>query len=97
MHVTSWAFEDVDELNPLLDRLKRIVPNVKTQTHILHLSSTGEILPHIDNTEAFGPWILGVSLGSPRVLRLERADASTDYCDVLLPSGSVYVHRYFYI
>ena len=97
MHVTSWASEDVDELNPLLTRLKGLVPDVKMQTHILHLSSLGEISPHIDNLDASGSWILGVSLGFPRVLRLEKADSPSEFCDVLLPSGSIYVQRSLYL
>ncbi|KAF8317384.1 hypothetical protein DL93DRAFT_2077013 [Clavulina sp. PMI_390] len=42
------------------------------QTHLLHLSSTGAIGPHVDNIGASGSIIMGVSLGSPRILRLVR-------------------------
>ena len=49
---------------------------------------------HINREEG---WILGVSLGFPRVLRLEKADSPSEYCDVLLPSGSVYVQRSLYL
>lgn len=36
--------------------------------------------------------ILGISLGSPRVLRLQHASGSDDqHIDVLLESGSIYV------
>ncbi|KAI5124382.1 hypothetical protein M0805_008985 [Coniferiporia weirii] len=93
MHVTSWPTEDATSLYPILDRVKGLVPDVKTQTHILHLGSDGEIFPHVDNLDASGSWIVGVSLGSPRVLRIEKVDDSNDSFDVLLPSGSVYIQR----
>ena len=46
MHVTSWP-DDMPEVLPLLDRLKKIHPNQDTQTHILHLASDGEILVRV--------------------------------------------------
>lgn len=42
------------------------------QTHLLHLSTNGAIAPHVDNVDASGSIIMGVSLGSPRVLRMVR-------------------------
>lgn len=61
---------------------------------MLHLSSAGEILPHVDNIEASGCHILGVSLGSTRIMRMEDKDRQHEVgFDVLLPSGSVYVQR----
>jgi len=63
------------------------------QTHLLHLASHGEILPHVDNVFASGSWILGVSLGAARILRMEHVEDENDCFDVLLPSGSVYVQR----
>ncbi|KAL7283542.1 hypothetical protein ACG7TL_002976 [Trametes sanguinea] len=92
MHVTSWP-EDIPELPPLLERLRQIHPDQDTQTHILHLASDGEILPHVDNIEASGTWILGVSLGDERVLRLEDPSAPEERYEISLPSGSVYLQR----
>ncbi|KAI0724049.1 hypothetical protein C8T65DRAFT_628320 [Cerioporus squamosus] len=91
MHVTSWP-EDVPEVLPLLDRLKDIHPSQDTQTHVLHLASDGEILPHVDNVEASGKWILGVSLGDERTLRLDNASSGKRY-EISLPSGSVYLQK----
>lgn len=93
MHVNSWPSEDSAAVNPLLGRLKRLIPDVKTQTHILHLSTEGQIFPHVDNIDSSGRWILGVSLGSSRILRLEKSDDERKRFDVLLPSGSVYIQR----
>ncbi|KAJ7184269.1 hypothetical protein C8R46DRAFT_883173 [Mycena filopes] len=93
MHLTSWPTSDVPELSPILGRLNSLFPAQDVQTHLLHLASTGEIHPHVDNLSASGTWILGVSLGSERLLHLEGQDADTDSFDVLLPSGSVYIQR----
>ncbi|KAK7693678.1 hypothetical protein QCA50_003248 [Cerrena zonata] len=92
MHVSSWP-EEYPEMPSLLDRLKSVHPDEPTQTHILHLASDGEILPHIDNLQASGSWILGVSLGSSRILRIENVDDPTDVHELMLPSGSVYLQR----
>lgn len=94
MHITKWPENDVPGLSPLLDRLRNLCPSADTQTHILHLGSDGEILPHLDNLQASGTWILGVSLGTERIMRMECTDDREDSFDVLLPSGSVYLQRY---
>jgi hypothetical protein len=73
---------------------------LQTTTHALHLSPDGKIDPHVDNVEASGSVILGVSLGGERVLRLEK-DTKDDSQDkkkgegweVFLKSGSVYVQK----
>ncbi|KII88669.1 hypothetical protein PLICRDRAFT_41874 [Plicaturopsis crispa FD-325 SS-3] len=91
MHVSSWP--DIPELPPLLARLRQLHPDVDTQTHLLHLASDGEILPHVDNVEASGTWILGVSLGAERVMRIESVEESGESFDILLPSGSVYLQK----
>ncbi|KAH7341881.1 hypothetical protein B0J17DRAFT_277990 [Rhizoctonia solani] len=107
MTVSSWPDSSPPELAHILLRLYDLVdpsntspnpgfitpPNI--QTHILHLASTGVILPHVDNVEASGSLIAGVSLGDTRTLRLTQSatslvDASFD---VLLESGSVYIQR----
>ncbi|KAF9068648.1 hypothetical protein BDP27DRAFT_1265911 [Rhodocollybia butyracea] len=95
MHLTSWPTAEISGLSPVLDRLHSLLPFQtkldSTQTHLLHLASNGEILPHIDNVSASGHWILGVSLGADRTLRLESCIKPEETVDVLLPSGSVYI------
>ena len=68
------------------------LPPKGTLTHLLHLAPHGQILPHVDNLDASGSVILGLSLGAPRILRLEHKDEKTGW-DVLLPSGSVYLQK----
>jgi alkylated DNA repair protein alkB family protein 7 len=51
---------------------------LQTTTHALHLSPTGKIDPHVDNVDASGSVIIGVSLGAERVLRLERKGAENE-------------------
>jgi len=72
---------------------------LQTTTHALHLSPDGKIDPHVDNVDASGSVIVGVSLGGERILRLEQDDADRKEkggsvgWEVLLPSGSVYVQK----
>lgn len=94
MHVSSWPESEIPGLFALLERLRSLCPTQDTQTHLLHLASDGEILPHIDNVGASGSFILGVSLGADRVMRMEAVDNTEDSFDVLLESGSVYIQRY---
>lgn len=91
MHLTSWP-DDIDNLLPTLHRLHSLCPTPKVQTHLLHLASYGRILPHIDNIAASGSWILGVSLGGERTLRMEGPTDHGNF-DIVLPSGSVYLQR----
>ncbi|KAF8604513.1 hypothetical protein BDV93DRAFT_507461 [Ceratobasidium sp. AG-I] len=72
-----------------------IVTPSSVQVHVLHLASSGLILPHVDNVEASGSVIAGVSLGDTRVLRMSRdlEEGGDATFDVLLESGSVYVQR----
>ena len=99
--MSTWDGEEEDPiLKSALGRLETLFPNADatTQTHILHLASDGEILPHVDNIGASGSWILGVSLGSERILRMEPVEDDVDgipSCpfDISLPSGSVYIQR----
>jgi len=94
MHVSVWP-EDQPRLSELLNRLRQFHPEEPIQYHVLHLASDGEIHPHVDHLEAFGSWIVGVSLGSDRILRLEKAASDrTSVYDVILPSGSVYMQRW---
>lgn len=92
MHLSSWPESEVHGLSSVLDRLRALYPSKNTQTHLLHLASDGEILPHIDNVSASGGWILGVSLGAARILRMESPSATGSF-DIVLPSGSVYLQR----
>ncbi|KAJ6608590.1 hypothetical protein B0H10DRAFT_519164 [Mycena sp. CBHHK59/15] len=64
-----------------------------SETHLLHLAADGEIHPHVDSITASGSWILAVSLGAERLLRLQGPKESSDFFEVLLPSGSVYIQR----
>lgn len=91
MHLSSWPEDQNPGLSFILARLQGLYPTSNTQTHILHLSSVGEILGHVDNVEASGTWILGISLGAARVLRMESTSNPEDSFEVLLPSGSVYL------
>lgn len=111
MTVSSWPDASPPELSRILLRLYELIdprntqpnpglttpPNI--QTHILHLASTGVILPHVDNVEASGGVIAGISLGDTRILRMSRGTTSSDGAsfDVLLESGSVYIQRYVHV
>jgi alkylated DNA repair protein alkB homolog 7 len=99
MRVSNWDDERSPLVRSALARLETLYPNSShTQTHLLHLASSGEILPHVDNIGASGSWILGVSLGSERVLRMESVendvkDIPKYTFDLMLPSGSVYIQK----
>jgi alkylated DNA repair protein alkB homolog 7 len=99
MRVSSWDYEKDPILKSALGRLETLHPDASTtQTHILHLASDGEIYPHVDNVGASGSWILGVSLGSERMLRMESVEDDLDGIpkrtfDVSLLSGSVYIQK----
>jgi hypothetical protein len=94
MHLSAWPLDKYSNLDPVLRRLNSAFPDplCKVQTHLLHLASHGEILPHIDNLDASGSWILGVSLGDERVLHLKEKEGNREVT-LKLPSGSVYVQR----
>lgn len=91
MHLSSWPEDQNPGLSFILARLQGLYPTSNIQTHLLHLSSVGEILEHVDNIEASGTWILGVSLGAARILRMESTSNPEESFEVLLPSGSVYL------
>jgi len=99
MHLASWSEDEIPGLTPVLQRLYSLCPTQDAQTHLLHLASRGEILPHIDNLSASGSWILGVSLGSERILRMQAFSGPCKAFDVSLPSGSVYLQKFvlFYV
>ena len=99
MRVSTWDDEKDPILKSALNRLETLYPDAsRTQTHLLHLASDGEIHPHVDNVGASGSWILGVSLGSERMLRMESEEDIVDGIpkqtfDVSLSSGSVYIQK----
>ncbi|KAI0306544.1 hypothetical protein B0F90DRAFT_1690760 [Multifurca ochricompacta] len=99
MRLSNWDDEKDPILRSALGRLGTLYPSRGgIQTHLLHLASNGEIHPHIDNIGASGSWILGISLGSERVLRMESVEddirgMQKHTFDVLLPSGSVYIQK----
>jgi len=73
---------------------------LQTSTHALHLAPEGYILPHVDNVDASGTVIIGVSLGAERILRLEEAtqdgrktNITHRGWDILLKSGSLYLQK----
>jgi len=68
----------------------------ETISHLLHLAPTGKILGHVDNLEASGSVIMGICLGSDRILRLDRdaKDGSgKEGWEVLLKNGTVYLQK----
>ncbi|TFK76589.1 hypothetical protein BDN72DRAFT_755757 [Pluteus cervinus] len=94
MHLSSWPEAETPGLTPILERLRTLYPTSEpTQTHLLHLASNGEILPHVDNTSASGAWIMGVSLGAERTLRMQNVHDDRDNFSMTLPSGSVYLQK----
>ncbi|KAH9981264.1 hypothetical protein BGW80DRAFT_1269368 [Lactifluus volemus] len=99
MRISTWDDERDPVVRSALGRLETLYPDLgNTQTHLLHLASSGEIRPHVDNIGASGSWILGVSLGSERILRMESVEEDLNgvqKCafDLMLPSGSVYIQN----
>lgn len=67
--------DSLPSLSTIIRRLETLFHSHRTssnkiQTHLLHLSSQGAIGAHVDNIDASGSIIMGVSLGSARVLRM---------------------------
>lgn len=91
--MSNWPTEEFRGLDNILERLYSLCPTKDVQTHLLHLASYGDILPHVDNMGASGSWILGVSLGGERILRLKKVDDEREQISVTLPSGSVYLQK----
>ncbi|KIM32343.1 hypothetical protein M408DRAFT_326942 [Serendipita vermifera MAFF 305830] len=87
---SQWSSFGDSQLDNIIGRLRSLFPTDATlQFQVLHLASEGEILPHVDNVDASGSVIMGVSLGSGRVLRLE--DDHGRRWDQLLEPGSCYI------
>lgn len=51
-------------------------------------------MPHVDNLQASGSWIAAVSLGGPRILRMEDKKNKHNRFELLLNSGSAYIQTY---
>ncbi|KAH8090958.1 hypothetical protein HD553DRAFT_21475 [Filobasidium floriforme] len=93
---TPSSTSNPNAYNPSGEDWEPFAAPLQTTTHALHLSPTGRIDPHVDNVDASGSVIIGVSLGAERVLRLERNGAESegrDGWEVLLKSGSVYIQK----
>jgi alkylated DNA repair protein alkB homolog 7 len=94
MHLSAWPTdEEFPGLGAVVKRIHSMCPTKETQTHLLHLASDGDILPHVDNVGASGSWILGVSLGGERTLRLQHPDPNEEPVEFVLTPGCLYVQR----
>jgi len=93
IHLSSWPLDDFKGLKAAVERLHSLCPTKDIQTHLLHLASYGDILPHVDNISASGTWIIGVSLGDERILKMTEVEGEKRDLYVALPSGSVYLQR----
>jgi alkylated DNA repair protein alkB family protein 7 len=94
MHLSAWPTEEeFPGLAAVVKRVRISCPSDDIQTHLLHLASDGEILPHVDHVGASGSWILGISLGGSRTLRLQHPDTREEPVDVALPPGSLYIQQ----
>ena len=85
--------DDFEGLKAAVKRLHSLCPTKDIQTHLLHLASYGDILPHVDNISASGTWIIGVSLGDERILKMAEVKGEKRDFYVALPSGSAYLQR----
>ncbi|GAA5931994.1 uncharacterized protein JCM15063_001095 [Sporobolomyces koalae] len=70
--------------------------------HVLHLASNGRIFPHVDNLEAFGRTIVGISLGGgARIMKFNQVSEPQELAfaagprefEVYVPSGSAYIQQ----
>ena len=93
IHLSSWPLDDFKGLEAAVERLHSLCPTKDIQTHLLHLASYGDIFPHVDNISASGTWIIGVSLGDERILKMTEVKGEKREFNVALPSGSVYLQR----
>ena len=105
MNLSSWpqlSNDEADRLSKVLRKVYSLLPSGQTAdiglagpphllTHLLHLSSTGFILPHVDNIEASAGTIVGISLGAERDLVLEDGE---NRIEIRLRAGSAYLQRW---
>jgi alkylated DNA repair protein alkB homolog 7 len=85
-----------------------LIPSSSISTHLLHLRSDGYILPHRDDLSSCGDFIIGISLGDERTMKLRldkevvesyvgqvNDDGIWDLeIRVGLPNGSCYVQKF---
>ncbi|KAI8999800.1 hypothetical protein BC832DRAFT_199742 [Gaertneriomyces semiglobifer] len=82
----------------ILDRAKRTVQELRDakpirwlDPHILDLGNGGEIRAHVDNLEASGSIIVGVSLQSPAAIVFRKSDDPSQYFTALVEARSLYI------
>jgi len=82
------------EVEPIVDKLAKLTPFAPEHLilHALHLSARGYIEGHVDNVEASGGMIMGLSLGAPRIMRMTGVEEEAGKVfQCLLGHGDVYV------
>lgn len=100
-----WDTADLS-LSAILERLYALIPTpdsdevVKAsppshlQLHLLHLSSRGQIYPHVDNLEASGDTIIGLSLGGSRLMKFApNVGIEGEAFEMEVEKGSVYIQK----
>ncbi|KAJ3181342.1 Alpha-ketoglutarate-dependent dioxygenase alkB 7, mitochondrial [Gaertneriomyces sp. JEL0708] len=82
----------------ILDRVKRTVQELLDakpirwlDPHILDLGNGGEIRAHVDNLEASGSIIVGLSLLSPAVIVFRKSGDPSQYFRALVEARSLYI------
>lgn len=78
-------------VKPLFDDTKNTILPI----HLLELDAGGYIRPHIDNLEASGSMIAGLSLKSDCTLRFS-SSSSGDCWQQIVPQRSLYLQRYIF-
>ena len=62
--------------------------------HILDLADcTGTVLPHVDSREYVGRCVIGLSLLTPSIMRLQSCTHPSQKVSILLPQRSLYLMR----
>jgi hypothetical protein len=83
-----------DSSEAIFNRVKNLeVEKFKTwgkYVHVLDVKKEGEIGHHIDNTEAFGCTIAGISLLSDSVMTMENKETGS-IIELYLPMKSLYI------
>ncbi|MBW0533676.1 hypothetical protein O181_073391, partial [Austropuccinia psidii MF-1] len=87
----------ISQVKCMFDEIISLSPSFQQKfplIHLLHLAADGKIDRHIDNTDASGSTIVGLSLGSARVMRLGQPNSPIEsHAKVLLSPGSLYIQR----
>lgn len=100
-----WDSTDIT-LTAILERLYALVPTPDStkpdkasppshlQLHLLHLSSRGQIYSHVDNLEASGDTIIGLSLGGSRLMKFApNVGMEGEAFEMEVEKGSVYIQK----